>query len=85
MTGLVEWKDPSVFKQFCLDRLAAGIDPEVIARQGDAESYQPSFEAPLHAGTEFKLREERGAWWQIGLSDGRNAWIPAKSGELLRD
>jgi tetratricopeptide (TPR) repeat protein len=25
------------------------LDPEVIARQGDAESYQPSFEDPLHA------------------------------------
>ena len=61
------------------------IDPEVIARQGDAESYQPSFEAPLHAGTEFKLLEERTAWWQIGLPDGRSAWIPAKSGELVRN
>jgi tetratricopeptide (TPR) repeat protein len=61
------------------------IYPEVIARQGDAESYQPSFEAPLHAGTEFKLLEERTAWWQIELPDGRNAWIPAKSGELVRN
>ena len=72
-------------RQVNLIREGVIIDPEVIARQGDAESYQPSFEAPLHAGTEFKLREERGAWWQIGLSDGRSAWIPAKSGELVRD
>ncbi|MBW2470697.1 MAG: tetratricopeptide repeat protein [Deltaproteobacteria bacterium] len=56
---------------------------EVVARQGDAESYQPSFEAPLHGGTEFALRETRGEWWHIELPDGRSSWIPAKSGELV--
>jgi hypothetical protein len=60
------------------------LAPEVIARQGDADSYQPSFEDPIHAGTEFMLLEDRGAWWQIELPDGRNCWIPAKSGELVK-
>ena len=60
------------------------LDSEVIARQGDADSYQPSFEDPLHGGTEFMLLEDRGAWWQIELSDGRSCWIPEKSGELVR-
>ena len=60
------------------------LDAEVIARQGDADSYQPSFEDPLHGGTEFMLLEDRGAWWQIELSDGRSCWIPEKSGELVR-
>jgi tetratricopeptide (TPR) repeat protein len=60
------------------------LDSEVIARQGDADSYQPSFEDPLHGGTEFVLLEDRGAWWQIELPDGRSCWIPEKSGELVR-
>jgi tetratricopeptide (TPR) repeat protein len=60
------------------------IDSEVIGRQGDAEAYQPSFEDPLHAGTEFTLLEERGTWWQVELPDGRSSWIPAKSGELVK-
>ena len=60
------------------------LDSEVIARQGDAESYQPSFEDSLHPGTEFTLLEDRGSWWQIELPDGRNCWIPEKSGELVR-
>ena len=60
------------------------LEPEVIARQGDADSYQASFEDPLHAGTEFMLLEDRGAWWQIELPDGRSCWIPEKSGELVR-
>ena len=64
----------------------AGVitDPEVIGRQGDTETYQPSFEDPLHAGTEFTLLEERGTWWQIELPDGRSSWITAKSGELVK-
>jgi hypothetical protein len=60
------------------------LEPEVIARQGDADSYQPSFEDPLHGGTEFMLLEDRGAWWQIELPDGRSCWIPEKSSELVR-
>ena len=56
---------------------------EVIGHQGDAESYQPSFEDPPHAGIEFKLLEDRGLWWQIELPDGRSTWISAKSGELV--
>ena len=60
------------------------LAPEIMARQGDAESYQPSFEDPLHSGTEFILLEERGAWWQIELPDGRSCWIPSSSGALVR-
>ena len=60
------------------------LGPEVIARQGDAESYQPSFEEPLHTGTEFILLEDRGSWWLIELPDGRNCWIPSSSGALVK-
>ena len=60
------------------------LDPEVIARQGDAESYQPSFKEPLHTGTEFILLEDRGSWWLIELPDGRNCWIPSSSGALVK-
>jgi tetratricopeptide (TPR) repeat protein len=59
------------------------LDAEVTARQGDSHSYQPSFKDPLHAGTEFHLLDERDAWWQIELADGRTCWIPAQSGELV--
>ncbi len=59
------------------------LAPEVSGRQGDADSYQPSFEEPLHAGTEFTLKEKRQGWWRIELPDGRTTWIPAKSAELV--
>jgi tetratricopeptide (TPR) repeat protein len=70
-------------RQSAMGHAGVILDPEVTGRQGDAESYQPSFEEPLHGGTEFTLLEDRGAWWQIELPDGRSSWIPAKRGELV--
>lgn len=56
---------------------------EVTARKGNGESYQPSFEEPLHGGTEFTLIEDRGEWRHVKLSDGRQCWIPAPASELV--
>ena len=56
---------------------------EVIARKGDAETYQPSFTEPLHSGTEFVLLEERSGWLHVELEDGSRCWIPARAGELV--
>ena len=73
-------------KYFAGDNLQGVLlDAKVTARQGNSHSYQPSFKEPLHGGTEFNLLEDRGAWWQIELTDGRTCWIPAQSGELVRD
>ena len=59
------------------------IAPEVTARKGDGETYQPSFTAPLYTGTEFDLLERRPDWWYIELEDGARCWIPAWGGELV--
>lgn len=66
-------------------RRPAGVilAPEVIARMGDGASYQPAFSEPLHAGTEFVVRESRNGWHYIELPDGRLAWIPAEAAELV--
>ena len=55
----------------------------VVARQGDGHSYEPSFGSALHGGTEFRLLEDRGAWWHIRLADGRETWIAAAAAELV--
>jgi tetratricopeptide (TPR) repeat protein len=57
---------------------------EVVARKGDGTAYQSSFVDPLHAGTEFRLLEARAGWYRILLSDGRSAWIPSGSAEMVR-
>ncbi len=56
---------------------------EVIARKGNSETYQPSFETPLHAGTEFELIEIREDWYHINLPDGRKCWVPQQSVGLI--
>ena len=60
------------------------ISPEIIARKGNSESYEPSFRAPLHAGTEFTVIEKRADWFHIELSDSRTCWVPASDIELVR-
>ena len=56
---------------------------EVVARQGDGQSYSPSFKDPLHAGTEFDLLEQRHGWLHIQLHDNSQGWIPDDSAELI--
>lgn len=56
---------------------------EVIARQGDGRSYEPSFKEPLHTGTEFDLLERRSGWFHIKLADDNEAWIPDDNAELI--
>jgi hypothetical protein len=56
---------------------------EVVARKGDADTYQPSFTEPLHSGTEFGLVEKRNEWYHIELENGVRCWIPAGAGELV--
>lgn len=56
-------------------------EESVVARKGDARSYQPSFTEPLRAGTEFELLEERGGWYHIELINGERCWIPSDSGD----
>jgi tetratricopeptide (TPR) repeat protein len=60
------------------------LSSQVTARKGDGESYEPSFNQPLHAGTEFVLRESRNDWYYVELPDGRECWIPARSAGLVR-
>lgn len=57
---------------------------EVVARKGDSEAYEPSFKAPLHAGTEFSLMEQRGDWMHVQLPDGRQCWLPAQAAQTVR-
>ena len=59
------------------------IKDEIVARKGDAMTYQPSFTDPLYAGTEFKLIEDRGTWWQIELVNGIRCWIQSDAGETI--
>lgn len=66
-------------------RMVCGVitAEEVVARQGDGQNYPVSFKAPLHAGTEFDLLEQRAGWFHIRLSDGSEGWIPETGAEPI--
>jgi hypothetical protein len=56
---------------------------EVFGRKGPSYSYQPAFNEPLHDGLEFTIKEERGDWIAIRISDGRSCWIPSNQARLI--
>ena len=60
------------------------ITNSVEARKGPAYAYAPAFVQALHDGLEFKLIEERGAWIQIELTDGRQCWIPKNQASRIQ-
>lgn len=70
---------------FIEDSIRQGVvlDESVVARKGDSEIYEASFETPLHRGTEFILLEDRSGWMNIRLEDGNTCWVPGDSVELV--
>ena len=66
------------------DRSGVILSQEVVARKGDGETYEPAFQEPLHAGTEFTLVEKRPGWWNVRLADGRSCWLPESAAEMVR-
>ncbi len=65
------------------NRVGVIIQSAVIARKGDGKTYQPSFKEPLHAGTEFTLKEKRGDWYLVELANGHQCWVPRASVGLV--
>ncbi|RMG11251.1 MAG: hypothetical protein D6731_15855 [Planctomycetota bacterium] len=55
----------------------------VQGRTGDGRSYSPSHSAPLPAGSEVEVLEERGGWLRVLLRDRSPAWVPASCVERL--
>ncbi len=51
------------------------VQDEVIARKGNAASYEPAFTEALTEGTEFRLVEARGDWLLIRLPGGQEGWV----------
>lgn len=66
------------------DRPGVIVAAETVARKGDGASFEPSFREPLHAGTEFRIVEDRGDWLQVELADGRRCWLAAADIERVR-
>jgi tetratricopeptide (TPR) repeat protein len=57
----------------------ATVQSEVVARKGNAETYEPALSEKLPEGTEFRLLERRGGWLLIRLPGGQEGWIPEQA------
>jgi uncharacterized protein YgiM (DUF1202 family) len=55
------------------------VETEVVARKGNAESYEAALTENLPEGTEFKLLDRRANWLLIRLPGGQEGWIAEKA------
>lgn len=53
------------------------VADELVARKGNAESYEPAFTEPLAEGTEFRLVQRRGDWLLARMASGQEGWVEA--------
>lgn len=65
--------------RFDLVRHGATVEADVVARKGNAETYEPALTGNLPEGTEFRLLDRRANWLFIHLSGGQEGWIAEKS------
>lgn len=59
------------------------ITTEATPRKGDGHSYEPAFDAPIHAGTEVTILRRRGDWLEIALPNHLTGWLPCTDLETL--
>jgi tetratricopeptide (TPR) repeat protein len=48
---------------------------DVVARKGDAETYEAAFTTPLAEGTEFGVLEQRRDWLRVQLTAATVGWV----------
>ncbi len=56
---------------------------EVVARAADSALAPLLLPSALPGGTEVRIRERRSPWLRIGLSNGRDVWVPESSTTLV--
>ena len=55
------------------------VTAEVVARKGNAETFEPAFTEPLLEGAEFWILERRGDWIRVRVGGDLDGWIPLSS------
>jgi hypothetical protein len=74
----------AAYDWYRFDYVVHGViaQPKVVARKGNATSYEPAFTEPLAEGTEFRLRDRRANWLLIELAGGEEGWIEQDAAAL---
>ena len=58
------------------------VQPKVVARKGNANSYEPAFTEALSEGAEFRLIERRGDWLLVQLPGDEEGWVQEDAAAL---
>ncbi len=71
----------AAYDWYRFDYVVRGVitQADVVARKGNAESYEPALNEKLSEGTEFRLLERRGDWLLIRLPGGQEGWIDQRA------
>ncbi len=75
-TAVSRWSDRNA-----PDGVVIGVD--VAVHKGPGAGYNRQFEQPLQPGVEFTLKERRGGWWNVELTDGKTGWVDTVHAELI--
>jgi hypothetical protein len=67
----------AAYDWYRFDYVVRGViaQADVVARKGNAESYEPALNEKLSEGTEFRVLEHRGQWLLIRLPGGQEGWV----------
>jgi len=71
----------AAYDWYRFDYVVRGVitEADVVARKGNAESYEPALNEKLSEGTEFQVLEHRGQWLLIRLPGGQEVWIDQRA------
>ena len=71
----------AAYDWYRFDYVVCGVitQADVVARKGNAESYEPALNEKLSEGTEFQALERRGQWLLIRLPGGQEGWIDQRA------
>lgn len=72
----------SAYRMYAIDS-GVVITSDTVVRKGPGKSYQPFYENPVSAGSEFTLLAEQGNWWKIRFSNGDEVWIEKEYADLI--
>jgi tetratricopeptide (TPR) repeat protein len=61
------------------------VADETLARAADSALAPQTLPAPLPAGVEVQILEQRSPWLRIRLASGRDAWIPESAAARILD
>jgi tetratricopeptide (TPR) repeat protein len=77
LSGLLVFSAAYDWYRFDHVRHGVVVADQVIARKGNADTYQPAFTEPMPEGAEFRVLGQRGSWLLIRLPAQQEAWIPS--------